>query len=78
MFENETLNTQFATQLTLCKINLMHMAGSYDSNKVIVQDLKASNEPTVVESNDSAEIVTLVTLWKEMKLDEVSFMDTLS
>ena len=71
MFENEALNAQFSSQLTFCKLNLMHLTGAFDSNKMLVQDLKITNEPLMVEANDSIEVTTIVTLWKEMKLDEV-------
>jgi len=73
MFDNESLNGQFATQIALCRLNLMHLTGTFDNNKVIVQDLRVSNETVSVEPNDSIEATTIVTLWKEMKLDEVSF-----
>lgn len=77
MFDNEKLNAQFGTQLMLCRLNLMHLTDTFDNNKAIVQDLKVSNEAAVVESNDSIEITTLVTLWKDMKLDEVCFLKKL-
>ena len=72
MFDNESSNGQFGTQITLSRLNLMHLTGTFDNNKVIGHDLKVSNEAVLVEANDSIEFTTIVTLWKNMKLDEVS------
>jgi hypothetical protein len=77
MFDNESLNGQFGTQITLCRLNLMHLTGTFDNNKVIGHDLKVSNEAVLVEANDSIEFTTIVTLWKDMKLDEVSKLEGL-
>lgn len=74
MFDIDTLLAQFATQITLARLNLSILKGNYDNSKAIVQDLKVINEPSqqnTVENGDSVEVVTILTLYKDLKLDEV-------
>ncbi len=70
LFESEEVVASFATQITLCKCNLMQ---NNIENANLYQELKVNNENDAIsiESGDSIEIETLVTVVKETKLADI-------
>ena len=69
LFDNEDLVASFGTNIALGKCNLLqgNLADSYK----LSQDLKSTDSDLVVESSDSVEYSSLVTVWKDMKLQDV-------
>ncbi|CAF0730070.1 unnamed protein product [Brachionus calyciflorus] len=70
LFDSEELVSNFATQVTLCKCNILQ--GNLQNEK-LVQDLKFNDSDSgmIVESNDSIETTTLVNSWQNLKLVEI-------
>ncbi len=75
MFEQEPILVQFLTQTTLAKFNVLQESAT-KSDKILIQDLKMSSgndegSHLLVEADDSVEISTLLTVWKDYKFDDV-------
>jgi hypothetical protein len=78
MFDQEKMLIQFLTQTTLARFNIYSQeSGPKTTEKPMTQDLKLSSNDDdasslFVESDDAVEIATLLTVWKDMKLDDVN------
>ncbi len=74
LFDGEDSVASFATNICLCKTNLL-LANNNETNLVLLkQELKFNDTEAnslVIESSDSIEIETLVTLHKDFKLTDV-------
>jgi FK506-binding protein 15 len=70
LFDNEDLVATFATQITLCKCNLLLSSGNTNDAVKLVQDLKVNDNDaqTVIEPGDAIECGVNVVLWKDFKL----------
>ena len=75
LFDTDELVASFATQVTICKCNLLQ--GNVDGNK-LNQDLKVhENDANLkVDSTDSVELESIVSVWSNnnTKLTEVSLL----
>ena len=72
LFDSEDLVASFATQVTLCKCNILQ--GNVDGQK-LHQELKINDTGegvnSIVEANDSVEAINVTSLIKDQKLMEI-------
>ena len=72
LFDTEDVIASFATQITLCKCNLLMASGNVHEAVKLVQDLKVNDADgqATLEPNDSIECGVAVSLWKVLKVNQ--------